>query len=230
MGPIRTRVNPVTRTCTLVVFIPFASPEILPTNDHMQNVRALECWTLRSGIHDWRLATEGMKPAISPFSSISFWGSFDPWTLHEVDYYAAQFFTDLLLDCITDSSMDYLKKFTAAYLRDDIRWSWPEAQPALRAAFRVLLQAGTYSGTEVEIRDTPPGDAALIPYVTADRDHLGFAGLTGLMRSLLVAINVSAPTLRNNKNTYSMSWPTWLNLWAQESAPPLIYHVLPEDT
>ena len=152
-----------------------------------------------------------------------------PWTLHEVDYYAAQFFTDLLPDCITDSSMDYLKKFTAAYLHDDIRWSWPEAQPALRAAFRVLLQADTYSGTEMELRDTPPGDATLIPYVTSDRDHLGFAGLTGLMRSLLVAINVSAPTLRNNKNTYSMSWPTWLNLWAQESAPPLMYHVLPED-
>ena len=152
-----------------------------------------------------------------------------PWTLHEVDYYVAQFFTDLLPDCITDSSMDYLKRFTAAYLRDDIRWSWPEAQPALRAAFRVLLQAETYSGTEMEFRDTPPGDAALIPYVTSDRDHLGFAGLTGLMRSLLVAINVSAPTLRNNKNTYSMSWPMWLNLWAQESAPPLMYHVLPED-
>ena len=26
-----------------------------------------------------------------------------------------------------------------------------------------------------------------------------------------------------------MSWPTWLNLWAQESALPLMYHILPED-
>ena len=69
------------------------------------------------------------------------------------------------------------------------------------------------------IRDQPLEDAALIPFAQINNLSRGFGGLTGLMRSLLVAINISPPTLRNNKSNYIMSWPTWINLWKSDGEP-----------
>ena len=186
-------------------------------------MRVIECWTLdRSYTGDSDYKTRDFALFIDLLLGIV-----RPWTLHKIEHFAALFFEHILPTRISKESKTALRSFTDAYLRGNIRWSWPEAQPALRTAFKVLLELPTFPEPTTAYRDLPPGDSVLIPYLLTPDNHMGYGGLTGVMRSLLVAINMSATTLHNNKNTYSMSWPTWIDLWDPDRPDTAMYILKP---
>ena len=210
----------------MILFVPFCAPGILWTEDHMENMRVIECWTLdRSYTGNSNYETRDFILLLDLLLGIV-----RLWTLHEIEHFASLFFEYVLPTRISEKSKTALRSFMDAYLRSDIRWSWPEAQLALCAAFKVLLELPTFPEPTTAYQDTPPGDSALILFLLTPGNHMGYRGLTSIMRSLLVVINVSATTLRNNKNTYSMSWPTWLDLWDPERPDTAMYILKPGAT
>ena len=111
-------IDPDAHLCTMIVFLPFVAPEIVPTQDHMQNVRSIERWALDRDMIKYNRDFETRDFALL----IDFLlGIVRPWTLHELDMYAPAFFQRVLPMQISSNSARYIRYFASDYLKDEIQ-------------------------------------------------------------------------------------------------------------
>ena len=205
--------HPEERTLVVLVCVPFPARRTPAAADFEPFVQRIAAWstdpTYYPGLSQVRVLDFAL---LADFAL----GIVRPWHYNQVLPRAYYFWQLLIPRELARSGRWALLAFAGPYFRNSVRWQWKEARPYLGAAIQVIADSPASPFSEEHTAPRELEQATIIPFTPLPPPTKGWAGFSGLARSILVAAHVTPPELREQRHLLGMSWPTWLSLWRAE--------------
>ena len=205
--------HPEERTLVVLVCVPFPARRTPAAADFEPFVQRIAAWstdpTYYPGLPQVRVLDFAL---LADFAL----GVVRPWHYNQVLPRAYYFWQLLIPRELAQSGRWAILAFAGPYFRNSVRWQWKEARPYLGAAIQVIADSPASPFSEEHSAPRELEQATVIPFTPLPPPTKGWAGFSGLARSILVAAHVTPPELREQRHLLGMSWPTWLSLWRAE--------------